>query len=185
MPATLCDADNSILLVIDIQQRLASAMPDKVLQAVTRHTGWLLQAADSLGIPVVRTEQYPKRLGETLPEIKQHIWQDTRLEKSCFSCCGAEGFQKTLSQLGRKQIILTGMESHVCVLQTAMELKMAEYDVFVVNNAVCSREKRNHKNALQRMGQAGIVISNTESVMFEWLRDASHPKFKEVSKLLR
>ncbi len=185
MPPLLCDAENSILLVIDIQQRLASAMSDKVLQEMTRHTGWLLQAADTLGIPVVRTEQYPKGLGETLPEIKQHIWQDTRLEKSAFSCCGADGFQQTLSQLDRKQVILTGMESHVCVLQTAMELTMAGYEVFVVNDAVCSRQKRHHKNALQRMGQAGIVISNTESVMFEWLRDASHPKFKEISKLLR
>lgn len=181
----LCEAQQSVLLIIDIQTRLASAMPDKALQSVIKHTGFLLQSADMLDIPVIRTEQYPSGLGDTLPEVQKHIWQDVRLEKSCFSCCGAEGFDKTLSPLDKKQVILAGMESHVCVLQTAMELKDVGYDVFVVNDAVCSRTKHNHKNALQRMHQAGVIITNTESVMFEWLRDASHPKFKDISKLLR
>ncbi|MDH5445815.1 MAG: hydrolase [Gammaproteobacteria bacterium] len=181
----LCEAEQSQLLVIDIQQRLASAMPDKVLQAVTLHTGWLLQAASLLEVPVVRTEQYPRGLGNTLEEISQHIEKDTRLEKTSFSCCGAEGFNDNLTKTNRRQIVITGMESHVCVLQTAMQLKAMDYDVFVVSDATCSRDKRNHKNALQRMAQAGVIISNTESVMFEWLRDASHPQFKAVSQLLR
>ena len=181
----LCQAEQSLLLVIDIQARLASAMPDKVLKAVTQHTGWLLQAAGLLHIPVVRTEQYPKGLGETLEEVQQHCQQDTRLEKTCFSCCGAQGFDETLKLSGRRQIILAGMESHVCVLQTAMELQIKGHEVFVVSDAVCSRDKHNHQNALQRMAQAGIIICNTESVLFEWLRDASHPQFKAVSKLLR
>jgi len=181
----LCQADQSSLLVIDIQQRLASAMPDKALQSLIKHTGLLLKAAGLLDIPVVRTEQYPKGLGDTLDDIQQHISNDTRLEKTCFSCCGAEGFEQTLRKAGRKQVILGGMESHVCVLQTAMELKAKAYEVFVVNDAICAREKRNHKNALQRMRQAGIVISNTESVLFEWLRDAKHPHFKSISQLLR
>lgn len=181
----LSQADQSVLLVIDIQQRLASAMPVKALQSVIKHTGLLLKAAGLLDIPVVRTEQYPQGLGETLEDIQQHINNDTRFEKTCFSCCGAEGFEQTLSKSGRKQIILTGMESHVCVLQTAMELKAKGYDVFVVNDAICCRDKHNHKNALHRLSQAGIVISNTESVLFEWLRDARHPEFKAISKLLR
>ena len=181
----LCQADQSVLLVIDIQQRLASAMPDKVLQAVIKHSGWLLQAAALLHIPVVRSEQYPKGLGETLDEVRQHLAHDTRLEKTCFSCCGADGFAQTLSRSARKQLILAGMESHVCVLQTAMQLKAEGYEVVVVNDAVCSRDKHNHKNALRRMEQSGIVISNTESVLFEWLRDAQHPHFKTISQLLR
>lgn len=181
----LCEAEKSVLLIIDIQQRLASAMPEKALQNVIKHTARLLQAADILNIPVIRTEQYPKGLGETLPEVQKHIWQDSRLEKTCFSCCGADGFERALAQTDRSQVILAGMESHVCVLQTAMDLQAKSYDVFVANDAVCSRTKHNHKNALQRMSQAGIIISNTESVMFEWVRDASHPKFKEVSGLLR
>ncbi len=181
----LCQAEQSVLLVIDIQQRLASAMPDQALQAVIKHTGWLLQAAELLNIPVIRTEQYPKGLGETLDDVRQHIQQETRLEKTCFSCCGASGFEQSLQQSGRKQIVIAGMESHVCVLQTAMELKVKGYAVFVVSDAVCSRDKHNHKNALRRMEQAGVVISNTESVLFEWLRDAQHPHFKAISKLVR
>lgn len=184
-PPLLCQADQSVLLVIDIQQRLAGAMPDKVLQSVIRHTGLLLKAAGLLDIPVVSTEQYPKGLGDTLDDIQQHINNDTRIEKTCFSCCGATGFEPALSKICRKQVILIGMESHVCVLQTAMELKAQAYDVFVVNDATCCRDKQNHKNALQRMRQAGIVISNTESVLFEWLRDAKHPHFKTISQLLR
>ena len=97
----------------------------------------------------------------------------------------ATGFGEAVKLKQRNQVILTGMESHVCVLQTAMELKATGFDVFVVSDAVCSRHKHNHLNALQRMSQAGIIITNTESVMFEWLRDARHPQFKDISKLIR
>ena len=185
VPPCLCEAEDSVLLVIDIQRGLARAMPDKALQRVIKHTAQLLQTADLLNIPVVRTEQYPKGLGETVEDIRQHLKMDTLLEKTRFSCCGATGFAEAVKLNRRKQLILTGMESHVCVLQTAMELKTTGFDVFVVGDAVCSRDKHNHKNALQRMSQAGVIISNTESVMFEWLRDASHPQFKTVAKLLR
>lgn len=184
-PPLICQAGQSLLLLIDIQQRLAEAMPAKALQAVVKHTGWLLQSAALLDIPVLRTEQYPKGLGDTLADVKQHLPQDTRLEKTCFSCCGASGFDDALGQSGRQQIILAGMESHVCVLQTALQLKAKGLDVFVVNDASCSRDKHNHTNALQRMSQSGVIITNTESVMFEWLRDAAHPQFKAVSALLR
>ncbi len=185
IPPLLCQADQTALLVIDIQQRLASAMPDQVLQSLIKHTGMLLKVANLLDIPVIQTEQYPKGLGPTLDDIQQHIRHDPLLEKTCFSCCGAEGFEQALEKSARKQIVLTGMESHVCVLQTAMELKTKGYEVFVVSDAICSRDKHHHKNALQRMHQAGIVISNTESVLFEWLRDAKHPHFKTISQFLR
>lgn len=184
-PPLLCQAGQSVLLIIDIQQRLAGAMPEQALHSVVKHTGLLLKAAGLLDIPVVRTEQYPAGLGQTLDEIRQHITHDTCLEKTCFSCCGAAGFEQTLKNSGRRQVILSGMETHVCVLQTALELKATGYEVFVVDDAVCSRDKHNHKNALWRLSQAGIVISNTESVLFEWLRDAGHPHFKAISQLLR
>ena len=184
-PALLCDAKNSLLLVIDIQERLASAMPDKVLETVVKHTGWLIQTADMLNIPVVRTEQYPKGLGDTIKDVQQHLTMDTCLEKTSFSCCGAEGFTQAVNINKHRQIVIAGIESHVCVLQTAVDLLIDGFDVFVAGDAVCSRDKQNHKNALQRLNQLGATISNTESVMFEWLRDASHPQFKAVSKLLR
>jgi len=182
----LCDATRSQLVVIDIQERLSQAMPDKALQHVTHHTGLLLQAASLLNIPVIRTEQYPRGLGETLQGISQHLPEDAiKLEKTCFSCLGADGFDKQVNQETRKQIILTGMESHVCVLQTALQLQEQGYQVFVAGDAICARHKHNHKNALQRMSQAGVVISNTESILFEWLRDAKHAHFKTISALLR
>ena len=87
--------------------------------------------------------------------------------------------------MGRKQIILTGIEAHICVLQTAMDLQNAKYDVFVVNDAVCSRQRENYENALQRLQQAGVIICNTESVLFEWLRDSRHEHFKTISALIR
>ena len=181
----LCQADEAVLLVIDIQQRLAAAMPEKVLKSLLKHTGQLLKAAELLNIPIIQTEQYPKGLGETLADIQQHIQQDTRLEKTCFSCCAAEGFTQALSKNQRKHIVLVGMESHVCVLQTAMQLSAEGYAVFVVGDASCSRNKHHHKNALQRMQQAGIIVTNSESILFEWLRDARHPQFKAISQLLR
>lgn len=184
-PPLLCQAEQSILLVIDVQQRLASAMPDKPLKMLIKHSRFLIQAAEWLAIPLLRTEQYPRGLGSTVDDIRHHIHADTCLEKTRFSCCGAEGFTQTLDKACRRQVIITGMESHVCVLQTAMELKAQDYEVFVVRDACCSRNKHNHKNALQRMQQAGIVVTNTESVLFEWLRDAGHPQFKAVSQLLR
>ncbi|MDH5408871.1 MAG: isochorismatase family protein [Gammaproteobacteria bacterium] len=184
--ALLCDASRSQLLVIDIQERLTKAMPEKALKNVTHHTNLLLQASELLDIPVIRTEQYPKGLGATLPEVAENFTDKTiTLEKTCFSCLGADGFEQQVDIKNRNQIILTGMESHVCVLQTAMQLHALGAQVFIAGDAICARHKHNHKNAIQRMSQAGIVISNTESILFEWLRDAQHEHFKTISASLR
>ena len=181
----LCDATHSQLVVIDVQERLVAAMPSEPRQATLRNTERLAQAAKMLQIPITHTEQYPKGLGVTEKTLRAHLSDSAAIEKTCFSCFAADGFISTLASQQRQQIILCGMESHVCVLQTAIELQQAGYQVFVVEDAVCSRHKQNHKNALARMRQAGIIVSNTESVIFEWLRDASHPDFKSLSRLLR
>lgn len=184
--ADLCAAEAAQLLVIDIQQRLQAAMKAKVAARVTRHTERLIRAAHLLDVPVHHTEQYPRGLGETLPELRA-LLPDVGFEKTCFSCCGAEGFSAALDdpRTGRGQIVLCGMESHVCVLQTALELQAQGFDVFVVEDACCSRDKHHHKNAMARLRAAGVVVSNHESVMFEWLRDAAHEHFKVISGLLR
>ena len=181
----LCDAADSVLVVIDIQERLAKAMPEKPLRRLVERTSMLIQAANLLGVPVLRTEQYPKGLGPTLSDIEQHLHNDQKMEKTCFACSEASGFAQALQETRRRQVVLTGMESHVCVLQTALGLQAAGHQVFVVGDAVCSRHKANHKNALQRMAHSGVVISNSESVMFEWLRDSRHEQFKTISTLLR
>ncbi|RKZ66900.1 MAG: hydrolase [Gammaproteobacteria bacterium] len=183
--AHLCNADNSCLVVIDIQTRLTSAMPIKVLARLKRNINILLQGASRLSIPVLATEQYPKGLGPTEPEIVELFPDDTlKFEKTCFSCTGAEQFLQKLEETGRKQVIIVGIEAHVCVLQTAIQLIAEGYQVFVVADCICSRHRENYEASLKRMSQAGVVICNAESVLFEWLRDAKHDNFKELSQLV-
>lgn len=173
----LARAAESALVVIDMQERLAAVMPAR--ESVVRAAGILLEAAARLDIPVLVSEQYPKGLGATVPEVALKLPQgSTRIEKTSFSACAA-------LPLTRPQVVLAGMEAHVCVLQTALELAAAGREVFVVADAVCSRTEANYSNALARLQSAGIVVTNTESVIFEWLRDAAHEHFRAVSKLIR
>jgi nicotinamidase-related amidase len=182
----LCRSQHSQLLIIDVQERLARTMDEDILDQLVRNTNILIEAATTLAIPILRTEQYPKGLGPTLPDIVAKLPDGQAAhEKTCFSSCGAAGIENALNDAGHNQIILTGMETHICVLQSAMELQQQGKQVFVVQDAVCSRSKKHFKNALARMRQAGVIISNTESVLFEWLKDASHPQFKTLAKLIR
>ena len=177
MPPKLVRAADSALVVVDIQERLLPVMREG--EAVVRATGILLEAAGRLDIPVLYSEQYPKGLGPTVPEVAAKLPPGAvRIEKTAFSACAA-------LPLGRPQVVLAGMETHVCVLQTAIELADAGREVFVVGDAVCSRAATNHSNALDRMRAAGVVVTNTESVLFEWLRDAGHEQFRAISKLIR
>lgn len=182
----LLDADNSVLLVVDIQGRLSSAMPATDLQQMLTHGRRLLQAAGLLNVPVLLTEQYPQGLGPTQAEISECLPGNARMfSKTGFSCCAAEGFTQALLDTGRKQVVVIGQEAHVCVLQTALELLSENYQVHVLTDAVCSRQV-DHKNyALQRMQQQGATLGCHESVLFEWLRDARHSHFKTISALLR
>lgn len=184
--AHLCNANNSCLLVIDIQTRLTAAIPLKVLARLKRNINILLQSANMLSIPVLATEQYPKGLGPTEPEIVKLLPVNVlKFEKTCFSCTGAENFLQQLKETGRKQIILVGIEAHVCVLQTAIQLIAEGYQVFVAADGVCSRHRENYEASLKRMSRANVVICNAESVLFEWLRDAKHEHFKELSSLIQ
>lgn len=189
--ATLCDAAQGRLVVVDIQERLAGVMAAADRERVIERTGILLQAAARLGVPVVATEQYPKGLGPTEPAVAGHLPAAAAVvDKTCFACGGADGFRQALAvdEPGaphRPQLVLTGMEAHVCVLQTALEMHAEGYQVFVVADAVCSRRAEHYDNALARLRQAGVIVTNTESVAFEWLRDAKHPDFKAVSALVK
>lgn len=184
-PTMLCNENDSTLVVVDIQTRLTAAMPVKVLARLQRNTGLLLKSATLLNIPVMATEQYPKGLGSTEPEILKILPDSTRMyEKTSFSAVGAEGFMTDLENSGRKQVLIAGMEAHVCVLQTAMDLFSQGYDVFVIADAVCSRQRESYETALIRMRRTGVVISDAESIMFEWIKDAKHEQFKSIQSLL-
>ena len=184
--AALCSAGQSLLAVVDTQTQLAAAMPPAKRAEVLRNTAILLQAASLLSVPVLLTEQYPNGLGKTEPALTQLLPPATPIiEKTCFSCAGATGFMESVRHSQRNQIILAGMETHVCVLQTALDLHATGMQVFVVEDAVCSRRVRNKTNALARLRAAGVIVTNTESVLFEWLRDARHEHFKKISALIR
>jgi len=185
--ALLCAAETSQLVIIDIQTRLTAAMPPEARARVMRNSGILLQAARLLNLPTLVTEQYPKGLGHTEAEVAQYFPDAVGVVcKTCFASSGAAEFNTALdTHPDRHQVILAGMEAHVCVLQSAMELLGRGYQVFVVEDAVSSRDDANRHNAMARLRQAGAVVTNTESVLFEWLRDATHPQFKAVTALIK
>ena len=184
--AVLCDVETSALGIVDIQTHLTAVMPAKVLARLQRNAGLLVKAATTLRVPVFASEQYPQGLGNLEPDIAK-LLPDTakRYEKTCFSVTGAEGFLEEIASSGRKQIILAGIEAHICVLQTAFLLLQEGYTVFVVADAVCSRHRESYETALERLRLAGAVITDAESVIFEWMRDSRHPHFKELQGLIR
>ncbi|MCM0084436.1 isochorismatase family protein [Geomonas sp. Red32] len=178
------DRNTAQLVVVDVQEKLCLAMDPPVLEKLTKNISILLDAAAELGLPVVATEQYVKGLGATIPALKEKL-ASAALEKMTFSCCGGEGFMETLAKNGKKQVILVGMETHVCVLQTALELIEKGYVVHLVCDAVMSRKKDNWNIAKQAMAAAGAVLTSTESVVFQLLKVAGSEEFKKLSKLVR
>jgi nicotinamidase-related amidase len=179
------DRDKAVLVVIDVQEKLCVAMDHKVLGRLTKHIGILLESAAELGVPVLVTEQYVKGLGATLPELKEKAAAAPCYEKMAFSCCGSDEFVANLTSLGRTQVIITGMETHVCVLQTVIELREAGFEVHLVKDAVMSRCKQNWQTAVEAMTLAGAVPTSTESVLFQLLKVAGSDEFRKLSKLVR
>lgn len=184
---TLCQAPASQLIVIDVQERLAAHMPPGDLAAAVANINRLIDTARLLEVPVILTQQYTQGLGPTLAGIRAHLPLDLAcIEKTSFSCCGAPAFATQLQRHPqRRQLILVGMETHVCVLQTAAGLQQLGYQVCVVGDAVCSRDPANRERALARMAGAGVQVVASESVAFEWLVDSSHARFREVSPLYK
>ncbi len=183
--ADLCHSEHTTLLMVDIQTKLMATMGADDRVQVINQGKLLLQAAAQLSVPVLVTEQYPKGLGPTEAALAERLTADTpTLTKTCFSSCGAEGFRDALDP-AREQVVLFGIEAHVCVLQTALELHAMSKQVFVVEDAICSRAPAHRRNAIERMRQAGNIITNSESVLFEWLRDARHEQFKTLTALIK
>jgi nicotinamidase-related amidase len=179
------ERDRAILVVIDVQEKLCVAMDHKVLHRLTRNIGILLETAAELNVPVLVTEQYVKGLGPTLAELKEKAAAAPCYEKMAFSCCGSAEFVEAIKASGRTQVIVTGMETHVCVLQTVIELRDAGFDVHLVKDAVMSRSKQNWQTAVEAMGYMGAVPTSTESAMFQLLKVAGTEEFKKLSKLVR
>jgi nicotinamidase-related amidase len=179
------DSEKAVLVVIDIQEKLCLAMDEKVLAKLNKNVGILLEGAQRLNMPILITEQYVRGLGGTLPELKEKAGDAPCFEKMTFSCCGNPEFVETLKKTGRTQVIITGMETHVCLLQTVIELRQAGFEVHVVKDAVMSRSKENWQTAIEAMTLTGAVPTCTESVLFQLLKVAGTDDFKALSKLVK
>ena len=177
----------SQLLIIDAQERLAAAMPPDDLARALANIQRLVTAAKILEIPIIATQHNSKGLGPIIQAIREDLPGDVEpTEKTCFSCCTAAGFERNLDrQPDRKQVVMVGMEAHICIVQTASGLRRWGYQVFVAEDAICSRHPAHRLNAVERMRHGGIHVTNAESVGFEWLGDSTHERFREVWSLFK
>ena len=174
----LIDAEDSSLLVVDVQDKLLHHVHG--WQDLLQNVIWLVRVAKRIGVPVTASEQYPKGLGHTALELARELPEGSIADKVHFSCAAAQCLSG-LPGSERQQVVICGMESHVCVMQTAIELKASGKDVFVVGDSVGSRSPADKACALDRMRDHGIEIVSREMVVFEWLRKAGTPLFKEIS----
>ncbi|MCF6174281.1 MAG: hydrolase [Victivallaceae bacterium] len=176
--------NSSALVVVDIQERLITAMAG--MDICLKKSQIMLNAANSLGLDTIVTEQYPRGLGNTVPELQELFASEWAIiEKTTFSCCGETQFMIELERKKRLSIVIMGIETHVCVQQTVLDALAEGYQVFVLSDAVTSRSTEDRQVAIELMRDAGAVITTVESYLFMLMRDAKHPAFKTVSKLIR
>lgn len=186
----LVTRDDLVLVVIDVQERLAAVMSRR--GEVVRTVGRLARTAAMLGAPIIVTRQYPEGLGPTVAELDA-LFQGlaaegaevTEVDKTAFCCAAEPGFSEVLRQTGRTQVVLAGMETHICVTQTALALAREGSEVFVVADACCSREQTDHSLALDRMRAAGVNVVTSESVMYEAVGRAGTDEFRRLLAIVK
>ncbi len=176
-------ADNSLLLVIDVQGKLADLVRDST--HLIQHIQVLTQTANYLEIPIIYTEQVPEKIGPTVPSIAQNLENVEPITKRMFSCCGEQRFLQELNEYDRNEIIVTGIEAHVCVYQTVYDLLNQSFNVKVVRDAVSSRKDHDYQTALQQMEILGAKLTTTEMMICELIKGADHARFKDVMKFLK
>lgn len=181
------DPASTVLLVVDVQEKLAAAMPPEALARLLKNTGILIETAKVLKMKVLASEQYPKGLGATVPAVGEKLRElsVTPLAKTTFDACSDLPIARALSETGARAVVVVGMESHVCVFQTARELVKRGYSTTVVADAVTSRTDENRVLGLSLCEKAGAIIAPTETVAFDLLGQAGTDAFKTVSKLVR
>ena len=176
------DKKQSLLMVIDIQERLVPAMT--VADQVIQNTSTLIATAKKLGMPIITTEQYPRGLGNTVLELKNQIDSNYLFEKNSFSAYTPD-VKGVLESFNKRKIIIVGMETHICVFQTVRDLLSEGYQVFLARDGICSRTKENYKNGLALMANMGAVVTNTETILFDLIKEAGTPEFKVLSRLIK
>lgn len=175
--------DSAMLLIVDVQEKLLTMLNKRTVED---KTALLAKFAKTLNLPAIVTEQYPAGLGETSIKIKANLPISAKFyEKTSFSAFETESVRKQIEIVGRKQVILCGIESHICVLQTAIDMLNAGFEVFIVKDACASRNKYEFKTAMERLQSAGAILTCTEMVLFELLGNAKNPFFKELQTLIK
>lgn len=174
-------ARHAALLIVDLQEKLLATMSDREL--IVANAIRLVRGADLLGIPAMATEQYPQGLGPTEPTLAALI--PDRPEKSTFHCCACPRVLENLHGRAVRHVTLAGIEAHVCIAQTALELIALGFTVQVAADAVASRQRFDWETSLRRLERVGVIVSSTEAILFEWIESADHPQFKAVSKLVK
>ena len=175
--------ESAILIVIDIQGNLFEAMQGK--EDLLTNASKVIKGAKIFSLPIIVTEQIPEKLGQTLPILSQELAGSATISKECFSCWGNSQFKEKLESFGRREVIIIGIECHVCVYQTAMDLIKHDFDVHVVTDAVSSRTKENSDIGIEAMKNSGAHLTSTEMLLFELLGSANNAKFKEIYKLVK
>ena len=176
--------EDSLVLIIDVQEKLLNAVFNK--EQVEKKSAIVAEAAKILGIPVVVTEQYPKGLGNTIPAVKDALAEDTEIfEKTAFSALNNEEILEAIKKHNKKQILIFGIETHICVSQTTAALRELGYEVSIIKDACGSRAEEEYLAGLERMKDNGAYIITTEIALFEWLKGAKHPNFKAVQALIK
>lgn len=176
----LINRNDSVLVIIDMQEKLVPAVIEKKL--IVENIIRLVKFSRIIGLPVVITEQ--QKLGDTVPVIRQELMEPQPIDKMHFNCFGEDAFSEGIRKLGRKTLILAGIEAHICVTQTALHA-VSDFSVHVVSDAISSRSSRNYEVAIMRMQQCGVTITSTEMVIYELLEKAGTDDFKEVLKLVK
>lgn len=176
----LLHRDSSCLLIIDVQEKLTSSIMNS--EEIINNCKWLINIASELDVPSFVTEQYSKGLGKTVEPLRSLLTSDIDIDKLHFSCYKDANFLKLWGRLNKKQAVLAGIETHVCVLQTALDLLRSGVDVFVVVDAVGSRHQLDHQYGLDRMRMEGVQLVTREMVFFEWMEQAGTTVFKSLSK---
>ncbi len=175
--------ENTVQVIVDVQEKLLPYVTEK--ERVVENLRMLIKFADIMDIPIVLTEHYPKGLGVTVPEIKEILKIYEPIDKVIFSCFGAPRFRARLRELGAKRLMIAGIESHICIEQTALDALNLGYDVHIIADAISSRTPENLKIGIEKMRQFGAVISSTEMVMYEIMERADTKEFKDVLKLVK
>ncbi|MCW7554775.1 hydrolase [Endozoicomonas gorgoniicola] len=179
----MLNLDNTVLVIVDVQGKLATLMHKK--DALYKNLAAITAGAKELDLPVLWLEQIPHKLGPTITEVSEQLSGQTPISKSAFSGCGEPEFIKALKDTGRKQVLVVGIEAHICVYQTAVDLHQDGFEVEVVADAVSSRTKQNKMIALDKLGKAGIGITSTEMALFELMKTADAPQFRTIAKLIK